>query len=456
MRPRRPWFLSGLLSAVLSSACLLGAGPDRASAEPLDSKEGNWLIDIPADWKREDARATWEKDSIVVGAKRVVTKLDDGKPAQGQGGQMHLSVTDAPAGKTLADIAADPAQRELLLRLYAKPPEVRSETTKIKDAAVVLETPAVRLIALGTALTDSGTELPCVGMLVMAVVKKKLYRLRLFAWVTPTDAEQLRLDLESIDMGFCFLDLTAEKPPKGERPKDAPPGEEPKPPPEEDAKPVGDSDEEKALDNVVQGWKAKKPKKLATEEINHGETPFRQVFLRGNDSLGSCDVTLDVYPNGMIDGGRKVPDQDLRKFMTTSFWQNIAASYPKGALETFQWPRVKGGQFLTLPLLEAPKVLYDADDPRPKVEDVDADMVMKKLHITEEVKNPSVGKCKCEQAYRGVVRGNRERVGPEVNLRFAWRTEGFSFFVYVTIRKEGAKRYLEPVRQFLESIEVSK
>ena len=455
MRPRRPW--SAFVPLLLGG--LLGWGPGSAGAESIDTKGGNFVVDIPPDWKRQEDASTWEKDKIVAGAKRVLSKLDDGKPANGHGGQMHLSITDAPAGKTLAEIAADPAQQEFLLRLYAKPPEVRSEATKIKDINVALETPAVRLIASGTAMSDAGTELPCVGLMVVAVVNKRLYRLRLFAWITPGDAEQLRTDLDSIDMGFAFIDLTppkGEKPPKGDGPKDGPPpGDEPKPPPEE-AKPVGDSDEEKEIVNVVQGWKAKKPKKLATEEINHSENEFRQVFLRGNDTMGSCDITLDVYPNGMIQDGRKVPDQDIRRFMTTSFWQTIVASYPKGALETFAWPRVKGGHFLVLPTFDAPRVMFDADDPRPKVEDVDADMVLKKLKFSEEVRNPSVGRYKCQQAYRGVVKGNREREGHEFTMRYSWKTDGFTFFLYVTIRKEGMKRYLEPARQFLDSIEVAK
>jgi len=326
---------------------------------------------------------------------------------------------------------------------------------KVRDLNLTQDAPAIRLKAKGPAMSDAGTELTGIGILVVAVVKEKLYRLRLFGWVTPNDDEQMKVDLDSIDVALAFLDLST-PPPKGGS-KGGPPGKEPPPhkPPEE-PEPEGDSEEEKILQNVIQGWKVKKPKKLVTQEINHAETEFRQVFLRGNDAFGSCDITFDVYPNGLIQDGRKVPDQDIRKFMTTSFWQNIAASYPKGSLETFPWTKTRGGQFLVLPVFEEPRVLFDADDPRPKVEDVDADHVLKKLKFTEEVKNPHIGKTKCELAYRGVVKGNRERLGHEVAIRFGWRTEGFTYFVWIAIRKEGAKRYLEPVRQFLESFEVVK
>lgn len=455
MRPRSPL----LLLAVLAPLALMGAVPRAASAGTIEARDHNFIMDLPPGWEEEPAKGSWEKDGIRRGARRLLTKLDDGKPATGQAGHAHVSVTEAPAGKTLADLAQDPSQREFLTRYFGKggPAEVKSEDTRVKNEALNAEVPAVRLLTHGTALTEAGTEMPCTGLLIVAIAKKKLYRLRLLAWTTPNDEEQLRTDLDAVDIGFVFVDLSEEKPP--EKPKDPKdpdgPGPGGKKPVDENGEPIdGDADKELPIVNPIEGWKAKKPKKLSTQEIDLATAPYRKVFLRGNDSLGNCDLTMDVYPNKMITDGKQTPPLDIKKMITTSWWQQITSTYAEGPLAAYPWPRGRN-PFLGLPALDGPpKELWAAPKDRPKSDEMDAAAILKKF--AEEVKNAAVGKVKVDEAYRGSIRGNRPRSGPEIVMRWVWRSEEHTFLVYVSIGREGLKRYLTPVKEFLESLEITK
>lgn len=447
--PPPPVFLAALLLLLLLPCGPGLLAPRSAAAEDVYSKEGNFTLPLPRGWVREQAKPTWERDGVLVGGKRVLEKLDDGKPAQGQGAQMHVSSVPAPEGKSLADLAADPAQREFLLRAYGKEdawPPVKVDETTVKGE--IGQAPAVVLRAEGRSLNFAGNEDRCVGVLLLTVAKKRLVRVRMLAWTTPKDEEGLRFELDSIELEFMLIDAQDEKP-KEERPKDGPPGAEPEEPAAD-----GDSAEEKDVVNAAQGWRVKKPKKLKTATIDKAKYQYTEAMFEANDQYGSCNVMISVYPNGMIVDGRQAPDQDIRRWMTLSWWQSLTAEMPEGKLETYAWPKQKpNGTFLTLPDLETPELVFETPKKRPP--EMDAGDMVKKWKLVQEAKG-RLGEQKVSEGYRGVVRGNVPRLGPNIVLRFAFRTPKYTFMINVSIAREGAKRYAQPVRELLESLEFTK
>jgi hypothetical protein len=446
----------------------LGCGAEPPAAEPIDNREFNFQLDLPTGWVREARKPSWEKDGIREGAVRRLEKLDDGTPAKGEGARMHASVIDAPKDKTLAELAADPVQRAFLMRDFGKEeawPPVEVEDTKIVALeGTEGEVPAVRLLTNGTALNLAETDAsPCRGMMLMAIAGNKLYRLKLLAWTTPSDEEGLRYDLDGIEVSFGFIQLKKEKPKEDPSKRPGGPGDAGGPPKEpEESKPVGDSEEEKVIDQyfVIEGWKVKKPKRVATMDVDKEKMPNRRIHLQANDTHGSCDITLDVYPNEGFDAlGNPLRPQDIQKAHTTSWWQQIVSQFEKGAIVTYAWPKRKGGNFVAMPLVapETEKVVYDEPKRRPKIEDVDIDAVLRMPGPwVEEVAKPMFGKVKCKDAYRGVVRGNAKTIGNQTTIRFGWRTEKNTFFIWINIARDGLKRYAMPVKEFLDSLEVTK
>jgi hypothetical protein len=438
--------LAGLALVIV---CALGATP--VEAETLSSREHNYSLELPPGWTREGMKPAWEKDHIVDGARRLVEKLFDGKPAKGQGAQMHFSVMPAPEGKSLADLAADPAQREFLLRLFGASsawPAVEVEETTIKGE-VGGETPGVRLVAKGTALNLQAEAGPCRAYLILAVVKKKLYRLRLVAWTSAHDDEGLGSDLDAIDINYQLLDVTEDKP---KEPRPGPPKEGDDPNAEEP--PQGDAGEEKLVQDEVQGWRFTKPKKIATKEIDKETYPYVVSMLEANDRSGSVSFMLSAYQNGMVLNGRVAPDQDIRKWITTSWWATALADYKDGALSTFPFPANRPNQtFLTLPNFEKEHVI--AETPKKRELEPSPGDVEKKFKMVESVKG-TLGKEKAGEAWRGVIKGNRERIGQDVSMRYAWRTARYTFMLHINIARDGLPKYGPVIEQLLKSFELTK
>lgn len=446
MRPALPFLLT---TASLLLLCGPGS-PPRAEAEEIFSKEDNYSLVLPTGWTKTQPGAGWEKDGIKVGARRLLEKLDDGKPAQGEGAQMHLSRVPAPEGKSLADLGADPAQREFLLRFYGKPeawPVPESEETKVKGEGEG-EIPAWRLSVEGKSVNPvSQSESKCYGHLLLVLTKKHLLRLRLLAWTTPDDAEGLHYELDRIWLDFQVIDASVEKP-KEVRPQD------PEGAPPED-QPEGDSAEDKVVANKLQGWSFTKPKGLVSRALNKVKNPYTEAAVGGNDRAGYAEMVLSVYPNGLVVDGRQQAPQDIRKWCTTSFWQQVLGLCPGGALETFPWPRQKpNGTFLTLPDLSKPEVLVAADKKRPV--DLDEGDLLKKPRVAEEAKG-TLGDQRVSEAYRANLRGNRKDAGGhEVTMRFAWRTPKYTYMLSATIGRDGEKRFAPLLRTVLESFEIAK
>jgi|GEM_PF-4562649 len=443
----RPLMIAALLGAV--TAMLPGA----AAADVLSSKTHNYSVETPTGWVREAPKPSWDKDGVVDGARRLLEKRYDGKPAKGQAAQMHLSVLPAPEGKTLADLAADPLLREFLTRIFGAPeqaPAVETEETVIKgengDAS------ALRLITKGSSTNLQGDAGPCRALMLMTVVKKKLYRLRLVAWTTQHDDEGLGSDLDSIDINFQILDVQGEKV-KGARP-DGPGADGKGPDGADDAPAEGDSAEEKEVKDDLQGWRFVKPKKLATREIDKESYPYIVSMVGANDRDGSVDITLSAYPNGLIMNGQQVPDQDIRKWITTSWWQILQANHPDGALETYDWPPFRPtASFLVLPTFDKPFMIAETPkkrDPEPSAGDIE-----KKFRMVESVKG-MLGKQKAGEAWRGVCKGSRPRVGPEITLRYAWRTPKLTYMLNISFARDALPRYGAPVEQLLKSFELTR
>ncbi len=445
--------ICALLTALLAglTAVLSGA----ATAEILSSKTHNYSLETPTGWTRMTALPSWEKDGIVDGSKRLLDKLYDGKPAKGQAAQMHFSVLAAPEGKTLAELAADPVQREFVMRVFgaaADWPAVETEETTIKGENG--DAKALRLIARGTSLNLVGDPSPCRALMLMALVKKKLYRLRLVAWTTQHDDEGLGSDLDAIDINFQLLDVQEEKvkvPPPGD-PKGGvgPDGAEDP----EAGTAEGDAGEEKVVTDDLQGWRFVKPKKLMTREIDKETYPYVVSMLGANDRDGSVDIMLSAYPNGLIVNGQQVPDQDIRKWITTSWWQTLLANHPDGALETFDWPPVRPTEtFLVLPKFDKPLMI--AETPKKRDLEAGAGDIEKKMRMVESVKG-KLGKEKAGEVWRGVCKGNRPRLGPEITLRYAWRTPKFTYMLNISLARDALPRYGAAVEQFLASFQLTK
>jgi len=440
--PRR---LAALLLVLLP---WLGAVPAPAGAEILSSKERNYSVEVPDGWTRESVKPSWEKDGIVDGAKRLLDKTYDGKPARGQGAQVHVSVLPAPEGKTAAELAEDPAQREFLMRMFGAQadwpkPELAETTVKGETGG---EVTGVRLTAKGTGLNLQAEAGPCHGMLVLLVLNKRLYRLRLVAWTTQHDDESLKSDIDSIEINFMLIDAAAEKV-KGPRPE-MPPGTEP-----EEEKLPGDAGEEKVVEDEAQGWRFKKPRLLETKEIDKEVYQYAVSSLEANDRNGSVSVMISVYPNGLVTNGQKVPDQDIRKWVTTSWWGYFLANHPEGAIQTFDWPSNRPNQsFLVLPLFEKPIMVAET----PKKRDLEpSSSDLEKKRIAEGVKG-TIGKEKAGEAWRGVLKGSRPRVGDEVTVRYGWRTPRFTYMINISFARDGHVKYGPAVAALLQGFEILK
>jgi hypothetical protein len=447
----------------LTALATFGAGARTSWAKEINNNEWNFQLDLPSDWSEENVRPSWEKEGIRASGLRRLEKLDNGNPAKGEGGRAQMCVIAAPKGKTLAELSAAPEHRGFLMNMFGKPeawPAVESEEVKIQVAdGSERMVPGLRLETKGKAINLAETdESPCKALMIVALADDRFYRLKMIAWTTPDDAEMLGSDLDALEMSFALRFLKKEK---SAEPGPGGPGAG-KPGADEPPKPVGDSEEEKMIDQflAIEGWKVKKPKKLATMAIDKVKEPNLRVHLGNNDSLGACALTLHVYPNEGFDSqGLPVAAYDIRKVMTTDWWGQILAQFPLGALVTYPWPKARGGgAYLAHPNLSIPdpELLVIADDPkkRPKA-DIDIDAVLRlKPPFVEEVEKTTIGKVKLVEAYRGVIRGAAKTAGRMITLRYTWKTKPYTFMLFIRYEREGLKRYETPVKEFLASFEM--
>ena len=125
------------LAGALALAVLLGVAP-RAHGELIEDRDQNYSFEIPSQWIRATHTAAWNKLDIVAGATRELAKLEGGKPAKGQGAQVHLAITDVPEGKDLDALTEDEEVLAFLMSRFGDKGEWHMvghlQTNKVRDA----------------------------------------------------------------------------------------------------------------------------------------------------------------------------------------------------------------------------------------------------------------------------------------------------------------------------------
>jgi len=462
--PRLARFVSlGLLGVVLVGAAAVLA-PHAASAKDWDSEKDNVFVSIPespAPWEWLDFTADWTKHGIVKGASRVLTRLKGSdKEPDGQGALMHLAVRDAPAGKTLEQVAADAEIRSFLLaRFQGSEGDVQSEEVKVDSGSDPEGHPAIVLRATGKAnnLKAKPGRL-CTGYLLIALARGKLYLLRMYAFpADEQDLDGLVYDLDFLEANCLRISNT-----KDEAAKEGPPKKDEG---AEEKKDDGAADEPERKDEVIenraQRWRITIDKKLKPIEITDDERKdFLEIKCVDADQHGGYSFYVYAPPTIQYTDGVQGQPPDLVKWITSDWWADFVVNHPKGDLITYEWPRrpfTKGAKtFLTLPDFDDEKarrvVIADGKD-RPI--EVDAADMFKKLGFCEKVKDDQIGKKgKVSEAVRGIMSGRRPRLpGFETIVRFAWRGRAHSYRVFVSFWGEAHKKWGEALRNTLESWE---
>jgi hypothetical protein len=363
---------------------------------------------------------------------------------------MVVSVLDAPAGKTLEDIATDPATQQFLLARFGEDPakwpkvEVTPSDVRVQegDKPIGAEQPppipGLLLEAEGEARNLKGNLNPkSRGALLLTVAKGKLFRLRMYAWPSQWDDERIKDDCTDIEMSFEILDArtdkTAPKPSDGEGP---------------DAPADGAAEEkspEKAFESRVQRWKLLKPAGLGVREYSKEEQPNRQLWLEGP----GYQVLLDVYPLTTVDARGEQHDGDLRTRIVNGWWPQFLTLHNEGEIHTFVWP--KKGKYLTLPA--PPEITIVAPDgKRPPEMDYAA---LEDKKAVERVKKARIGKEEASDAYRGSLGGNRVRAGKDVEARWFWKTTTHAYELRVLLWGDAVQALGPKVQKLLDSLELT-
>ena len=437
----------GLLLAVL----VIPPPGSVARADLIEDQDLNYEIETPPGWVRLPRQDSWGDYGIVVGAVRELEKLkDDSTPAKGEGGWLHLAISDLPEGKTLQDMGKDEEVRRFLMRRFdeqaSKWPDVSMVCDKYDSGMEVCI-----LTAEGKAPNLQGKEAPVRAVMILSTAKKKLFQLRLYAWHTEFDAEGLKGDLDMIEMGFDIPDLRAA--PEKEEPGQRPPAEgEP-----EDA-PEGDEGEEKVFEDKLVGWKIVKPVGIKSSET-YDKEKFGDVvvWFEDNDHVGSYQFIFYVIKRGRQNPvtGLAIPDTQLRTWGLEGWWPSFHRDHPNGPVRNWAWPR-KSKTFLTLPDWEKERIVFAEPKKRPpKPGKIGASDLIKKLKVAEKAKGDKLGKEKVIEGYRGVMGGNRERSGREIVVRYVWGTPRLTCFISISLSRDAPMKWSEGIQKMLESIEMT-
>ena len=432
-----------VLSAVLA--------PRSARALEWDSEEHNVFLEIPETpfkWSWSQAQGAWAKAGIVRGAERVLKTLKNGDPATGQMAFMQLMVKEVKDKEaTLASLADAADTRKKLMYVFGEPakwPELEIDK-EYKDAK---DHPGWFFEAKGQATNPrDGKKGLCLARMVVTMARGKIYYLRMYAFMTEYDEEQLELDLTMVADGFHLLNIQ-EAPKKGEAGATPEEGERPPAPvdPEDDRK-------EEEIDLREYQLKITKHKSLDVKELD-GADDTLILKMEGSIQGGYYSIYLYATKNGQIIDGVQAPNADIQKWMTVSWWKNFSANHPDAELYTYKWPKVKAPTFLTLPEITEENRKHFAGGRKKRPIEVRASDMIKKLKVVEKVKKPkTIGKrYKVIEPYRGIMTGNRPRFGHETIARFAWRTTNHSYRLFVTVGGDIAyTKWGEGIRATLES-----
>jgi hypothetical protein len=461
-----------LPTLLLALALVAVAAVPAAANKQREDPNLNYILVVPDTWSIQDPPADWAKQGVVVVARRVLDKTRRGAPPDGEGAQATLSIIDAPQGKTLDDLAKDPQIRQSLLGRFGQDStkwpalDVANDTIGPDDSTkgAPVETRILTTVAPEPgkeALSNNlnGKPSRTRGVMLLTIVRGKLFRLVMYAWLTPSPDDDenamLKDDLDQIEMEFSVFTTKEEK---KETPK--PNGEGGAEPPVEE-KYEGDAGERKEMGNPVQHWKLVKPKGIKSVEVDHAAIPTRAAYFEGSEASGSYQITFDVYKNGATNAqGVRTADQDLKKWIAPDWWENFTINHPDGEILTYEWPRrPRVRTIVTLPEMPPAKeaiVVIKKDGKRP----IEVDFSdMEKMKVVDSPKRRNIGpKGDPMEAYRGAMLGNRPRVGPELILRFGWKTVTHTYMLTVSVTKdllgENSPR-LAQIRELLESIELT-
>lgn len=429
----------------LVTAALVVLGPTtQAEAKRWEDIKLNVALTIPDEpypWTWIPYSSSFKKYDIVKGAQRIVEKLRSGQPADGEGASLHLVVRDAPKDATLDSVAADAKIRKFLLGRF-----VSHEEVSVDETELIGEVPARVIATEGKSKNFKEKECPCRGVMVVALLRGKLYLMRMYAWHTEYDQEGLTADLDFMEgEGLSFL-ITREEPKGPEKPPTNGGG-----PAEEEVERFG---EDEILWFDDEKLKVVKDGRLESHKIDaRSRKQFMIMKLEGNHEVGSYQIFLYAIPQSRVVNGQSVPPEDLRKGITTTWYGRFMTAHPAGDIYRYKWP--KKGKYITLPELTDENRIVQFNDKKKRVNSPSMSDVFK-MGIVQKVKKSRVGETKASEAMRGNLQGLLSGVGRVTTFRWAWKSKDYAFKMIVTIARDGYERFGDPVRKTLESFEIFK
>lgn len=437
-----PWRSLGLL------AVLLLAAPEPAHAKTWDSPQHNAQLEIPENWNWDNDDPAFAKYGIVKSARRVLEKLRGGVAADGEGALLQLAKWDAPEGKDLAALGDDAKVREFLLQRMKATGDVEVEESTVpvvtNDEA---RQPALILRAKGEGNNLKGKSSLCMGAMVITLCKGKLYLVRMYAWpASEYDEEGVGVDIDFMEGNAFFLLDNKEEAKPTDKPAEKPPEDD-----------EGGEEEltEEMFDNIAQGWRIVKHKKLTSLAIEEGDGENAVLKFAGSDTNGGYQLIFYAIPNSRIVDGVQQSAPDLRSWMTTDWWKYFHITHAQGEIATWKWPRkTENKTFLTFPDLadEDDKIVIFKEGEKREIEPKPSDF--EKWKAVEKPRVDNIGpKGKASEAMRGILRGNRERYGVETVLRFAWRYRMYSYRLIVTVYGKAHMKWGDALKATLESME---
>ncbi len=446
--PRSASFLAAL-SIALAMPLLLLLAP-CSDAELIEDRALNYSFEVPSEWVRAAANNSWGKLAIVAGATRELTKLDNGKNAKGEGAQVHLAISDLPEGKDLDALTEDEEVQAFLMSRFGdkrKWPEVDVTKTAYDEGL-----PLHILVAQGTSPNLKGKKADTRAVMLLTAVQGKLFKLRMYAWPSEFDAEGLKTDLDLIEINFDIINKTEKEPGEGERP---PPTDT------EDEEPevLGDEGERVEMADPAMGWKLVKPVGIRSKPESEWKGTYKDAvaWFEANSNKGFYQIYLTIFKKGRVINGQQAPDVNLKDWITQKWWPVFTANHPEGPLYTFKWPAKR--PYLTLPDFADEKALIEVfENPKKRPAEADAADMIKKMKIVEKVRDKRMlrlGEEKANEAYRGVMKGARPRVGREIVLRYAWGTPTVSCELVISLARGAEEFYGDEIRELLESIEMT-
>jgi hypothetical protein len=462
--------LAGLALALL--ALLAGSALGRVK----DDDSLNYEISVPDDWSWIDT-GPFEKQAVVAAADRRLETLADGKPAEGEGGRVLLSVKDPPKvfptedyeswlydwqqleqqaktkdpvpdemarqiddlrakiEKALGELAATPEVQSLLLeRFGGSAAGVTTDARGVEIGTI----PAAKVGLEADAANHAGRKSKCQASMHVWVLRKRMYRLAVLIWPTARDREHLRDQRDEIELSMDMRKKEAMQrkaaPPKPDEPA-ADPGKGP-----------GGKGERQTVRDLAMGFEAVKPARLIAQEIDRSEAKDRDTAFRFQAENQGDSVTVEMFSFRIGTAG--ATGFDLKQYFG-DMWSQFLKSHPAGPISTSPFPpATPRNPFLTLPDLSKKKDVARPADPEEKVSTSD----MERLGVLQEVKNASVGKEKVDHAWRWHQKGNVERVGDDWWLVYTFSTDTRTYVVRITVRKGGWTVWKDDVVEVLHSI----